>query len=103
MATTYTYSVASLRKEDQTVDDVVVSATFDITATDSTNTVSGSVDVRFGEIDTLGSFIDYTNLTETDIVTWASDDPIFESTKQQLEKKLIVLTQDEVSSNFPWS
>mgnify|MGYP003691509025 FL=1 len=105
MANTYTYSVASLKKTDEVYPSVIKSAVINVVASDGTNQVNDQIEVIFGEI--IGGpsieFIDYTDLTEQNIIDWAANDPILLTMPSQLDKKLIGLSQDSVDSNFPWS
>jgi len=105
MANTYTYSVASLKKADEVYPGVVKSAIINVIASDGTNQVNDQIEVIFGEI--IGGpsieFIEYTDLTEQNIINWATSDPILLMIPKQLDEKLIQLSQDSVDSNFPWS
>ena len=105
MANTYTYSVASLKKTDEVYPSVIKSAVINVIASDGTNQVNDQTEVIFGEI--IGGpsieFIEYTDLTEQNIIDWAANDPILLMMPRQLDKKLIELSQDSVDSNFPWS
>jgi hypothetical protein len=105
MANTYTYSVASLKKADEVYPSVVKSAIINVIASDGTNQVNDQIEVIFGEIigGPLIEFIEYTDLTEQNIIDWAANDPILLMMPSQLDKKLIELSQDSVDSNFPWS
>jgi hypothetical protein len=105
MANTYTYSVASLKKTDEVYPSVVKSAVINVVASDGTNQVNDQIEVIFGEI--IGGpsieFIEYADLTEQNIIDWATNDPVLLITPMQLDKKLIELSQDSIDSNFPWS
>ena len=105
MANTYTYSVASLKKADEVYSSVIKSAIINVVASDGTNQASDQIEVIFGEI--IGGpsieFIEYTDLTEQNIINWAASDPILLMIPKQLDEKLIQLSQDSVESNFPWS
>ena len=105
MANTYTYSVASLKKTDEVYPSVVKSAIINVVASDGTNQANDQIEVIFGEI--IGGpsieFIEYTDLTEQNIINWATSDPILLMIPKQLDEKLIQLSQDSVDSNFPWS
>lgn len=105
MANTYTYSVASLKKTDEVYPSVVKSAIINVVASDGTNQANDQTEVIFGEI--IGGpsieFIEYTDLTEQNIIDWAANDPVLLMIPKQLDKKLIELSQDSVDSNFPWS
>jgi len=105
MANTYTYSVASLKKTDEVYPSVVKSAIINVVASDGTNQANDQIEVIFGEI--IGGpsieFIEYTDLTEQNIINWAANDPILLMIPKQLDEKLIQLSQDSVDSNFPWS
>ena len=105
MANTYTYSVASLKKADEVYPSVVKSAIINVVASDGTNQANDQIEVIFGEI--IGGpsieFIEYTDLTEQNIINWATSDPILLMIPKQLDEKLIQLSQDSVDSNFPWS
>lgn len=105
MANTYTYSVASLKKADEVYPSVIKSAVINAVASDGTNQVNDQIEVIFEEF--IGGpsieFIEYTDLTEQNIIDWAANDPILSMVPRQLDKKLIELSQDLVDSNFPWS
>ena len=105
MANTYTYSVASLKKTDEVYPSVVKSAIINVVASDGTNQANDQTEVIFDEI--IGGpsieFIEYTDLTEQNIIDWAANDPVLLMIPKQLDKKLIELSQDSVDSNFPWS
>jgi hypothetical protein len=105
MANTYTYSVTSLKKADEVYPSVIKSAIINVIASDGTNQVNDQIEVIFGEI--IGGpsieFIEYTDLTEQNIIDWAANDPILLMMPSQLDKKLIELSQDSVDSNFTWS
>jgi len=104
MANTYTYSVASLKKTDEVYPSVIKSAVINVVASDGTNQVNDQIKVTFGDVSgPLIEFIEYTDLTEQNIIDWAANDPILLTTPEQLDKKLIELSQDSVDSNFPWS
>ena len=105
MANTYTYSVASLKKTDEVYPSVIKSAVIDVVASDGTNQVNDQIEVTFGEFvdGPLVEFIEYTDLTEQNIIDWAANDPKMLSVPHQLDKKLIELQQDSIDSNFPWS
>jgi hypothetical protein len=104
MANTYTYSVASLKKTDEVYSSVIKSAVINVVASDGTNQVNDQIKVTFGDVSgPLIEFIEYTDLTEQNIIDWAANDPILLTTPEQLDKKLIELSQDSVDSNFPWS
>lgn len=81
------------------------SAIINVIASDGTNQVNDQIEVIFGEI--IGGpsieFIEYTDLTEQNIINWAANDPILLMIPKQLDEKLIQLSQDSVDSNFPWS
>lgn len=105
MANTYTYSVTSLKKADEVYPSVVKSAIINVIASDGTNQANDQIEVIFGEI--IGGpsieFIEYVDLTEQNIINWAANDPKMLLVPNQLDKKLIELSQDSVDSNFPWS
>jgi hypothetical protein len=104
MANTYTYSVASLKKTDEVYPSVIKSAVINVAASDGTNQANDQTEVIFGDVDgPLVEFIEYTDLTEQNIIDWAANDPILLMIPSQLDKKLIELLQDSVDSNFPWS
>ena len=105
MANTYTYSVASLKKTDEVYSSVIKSAVINVVASDGTNQASDQIEVTFDDItnEPLIEFIEYTDLTEQNIIDWAANDPILLTMPSQLDKKLIELSQDSVDSNFPWS
>jgi hypothetical protein len=105
MANTYTYSVASLKKTDEVYPSVIKSAVINVVASDGTNQASDQIEVTFDDItnEPLIEFIEYTDLTEQNIIDWAANDPILLTMPSQLDKKLIGLSQDSVDSNFPWS
>jgi hypothetical protein len=104
MANTYTYSVASLKKTDEVYSSVIKSAVINVVASDGTNQVNDQIKVTFGDVSgPLIEFIEYTDLTEQNIIDWAANDPILLMVPSQLDKKLIELSQDSVDSNFPWS
>ncbi len=105
MANTYTYSVASLKKADEVYPSVVKSAIINVVASDGTNQVNDQTEVIFGEIidGPLIEFVEYTDLTEQTVISWAANDPVLLMIPKQLDKKLIELSQDSVDSNFPWS
>lgn len=105
MANTYTYSVASLKKADEVYPSVVKSAIINVVASDGTNQANDQIEIIFGEF--IGGpsieFIEYTDLTEQNIIDWAAKDPVLLMIPKQLDKKLIELSQDSIDSNFPWS
>jgi hypothetical protein len=105
MANTYTYSVASLKKTDEVYSSVIKSAVINVVASDGANQVNDQIEVTFEDITNgpLIEFIEYTDLTEQNIIDWAANDPILLTTPERLDKKLIELSQDSVDSNFPWS
>lgn len=104
MANTYTYSVASLKKTDEVYPSVVKSAVISVVASDGTNQANDQTEVILGDVSgPLIEFIEYTDLTEQNIIDWAANDPILLMIPRQLDKKLIELSQDSVDSNFPWS
>ena len=104
MANTYTYSVASLKKADEVYPSVVKSAVINVVASDGTNQANDQIEVIFGDIlPPPLPFIEYTDLTEQNIIDWAANDPVLLMVPKQLDKKLIELSQDSVDSNFPWS
>ena len=105
MANTYTYSVASLKKADEVFSSVIKSAVISIVASDETNQANDQVEVTFEDFvdEPLVEFIEYTDLTEQNIIDWAANDPKMLLVPSQLDKKLIELSQDSVASNFPWS
>jgi len=104
MANTYTYSVTSLKKADEVYTSVIKSAIINVIASDGTNQVNDQIEVIFGDVSgPLIEFIEYTDLTEQNIIDWAANDPILLTTPERLDKKLIELSQDSVDSNFPWS
>lgn len=106
MANTYTYSVTSLKKADELYLNVVKSAIINVVATDGTNQVSDQIEVIFDDFeDGAGvEFLEYTDLTEQNIIDWATPAAAEVGIMlQQLDKKLIQLSQDSVDSNFPWS
>ena len=105
MANTYTYSVSSLKKTDEVYPSVIKSAVINVVASDGTNQVNDQIEIIFGEI--IGGpsieFIEYTDLTEQNIIDWAVNDPVLLMVPKRLDEKLIELSQDLVDSNFPWS
>ena len=104
MANTYTYSVASLKKTDEVYPSVIKSAVINVIASDGTNQANDQIEIIFGDIPPPPApFIEYTDLTEQNIIDWAANDPILLMMPRQLDKKLIELSQDSVDSNFPWS
>lgn len=105
MANTYTYSVASLKKADEVYSSVIKSAIINVVASDGTNQASDQIEVIFDDVTNgpLIEFIEYTDLTEQNIIDWAANDPILLMIPKRLDKKLIQLSQDSVESNFPWS
>ena len=104
MANTYTYSVASLKKTDEVYPNVIKSAVINVIASDSSNQATGQVDVYFNDIaPPPAPFIDYTDVTEQEVIDWALPDPGLQTLVYSLDKQLIVLSQDSVDSNFPWS
>lgn len=105
MANTYTYSVASLKKADELYLNVVKSAIINVVATDGINQVSDQIEVIFDDFENGAGveFLEYTDLTEQNIIDWAANDPILSMVPLELDKKLIQLSQDSVDSNFPWS
>lgn len=105
MANTYTYSVASLKKADEVYSGVIKSAVINVVASDETNQVNDQIEVTFGDFvdEPSVEFIEYTDLTEQNIIDWAANDPILLMAPNQLDKKLIELLQDSIDSNFPWS
>ena len=102
MANTYTYSVASLKKTDEVYSSVIKSAVINVVASDGTNQVNDQIEVTFGDVD-FEPFIEYTNLSEQEIIDWAANDPMLLTIPEQLDKKLIELSRELVDSNFPWS
>lgn len=104
MANTYTYSVASLKKVDEVYSGVIKSAVINVVASDGTNQVNDQIEIIFSDVsEQLMEFIEYSDLTEQNIIDWAANDPILLMIPRQLDKKLIELSQDSVDSNFPWS
>ena len=105
MANTYTYSVASLKRADEVYSGVIKSAVINVVASDETNQVNDQIEVTFGDFvdEALVEFIEYTDLTEQNIIDWAANDPKMLLVPNQLDKKLIELSQDSIDSNFPWS
>ena len=105
MANTYTYRVASLKKTDEVSSSVIKSAVINVVASDGANQVNDQIEGNFEDITNgpLIEFIEYTDLTEQNIIDWAANDPILLTTPERLDKKLIELSQDSVDSNFPWS
>lgn len=103
MANTYTYSVTSLKKADEVYPNVIKSAVINVIASDGSNQVTGQVDVYFYLLPQPAPFTDYTNVTEQEVIGWAANDPKLLLLPSQLDKQLIELTQDTVSSSFPWS
>lgn len=104
MANTYTYSVASLKKTDEVYPSVIKSAVINVVASDGTNQVNDQIEVIFGNIlPPPEPFIEYTDLTEQNIIDWAVNDPVLLMVPKRLDEKLIELSQDLVDSNFPWS
>ena len=105
MANTYTYSVVSLKKADEVYSGVIKSAVINVVASDEANQVNDQIEVTFGDFvgEPLVEFIEYTDLTEQNIIDWATNDPVLLMTPRQLDKKLIELSQDSIESNFPWS
>lgn len=104
MANTYTYSVASLKKTDEVYPSVIKSAVINVVASDGTNQVNDQIEVIFGNIlPPPAPFIEYTDLTEQNIIDWAVNDPVLLMVPKRLDEKLIELSQDLVDSNFPWS
>ena len=104
MANTYTYSVASLKKTDEVYPSVIKSAVINVVASDGINQVNDQIEVIFGNIlPPPAPFIEYTDLTEQNIIDWAVNDPVLLMVPKRLDEKLIELSQDLVDSNFPWS
>ena len=104
MANTYTYSVASLKKADEVYSGVIKSAVINVVASDGTNQVNDQIEIIFSDVsEQLIEFIEYSDLTEQNIIDWAANDPKMLSVPHQLDKKLIELLQDSIDSNFPWS
>ena len=104
MANTYTYSVASLKKADEVYSGVIKSAVINVVASDGTNQVNDQIEIIFSDVsEQLIEFIEYSDLTEQNIIDWAANDPILLMIPNQLDKKLIELLQDSIDSNFPWS
>ena len=104
MANTYTYSVASLKKTDEGYSNVIKSAVINVIASDGSNQATGQVDAYFNDIaPPPAPFIDYTDVTEQEVIDWALPDPGLQTLVNSLDKQLIVLSQDSVDSNFPWS
>lgn len=88
MANTYTYSVASLKKTDEVYPSVVKSAIINVVASDGTNQVNDQTEVIFGEIidGPLIEFVEYTDLTEQTVISWAANDPVLLMIPKQLDK-----------------
>ena len=103
MANTYTYSVASLKMADEVYPNVIKSAVINVIASNGSNQVTGQVDVYFYLAPPPAPFTDYTDVTEQEVIGWAANDPKLLMMPLQLDEQLIELTQDTVSSNFPWS
>jgi hypothetical protein len=105
MKNTYTYSVTSLKKADEVYFNILKSAVINVAGTDGTNQVNVEIEVRFNDVSQHPDafFIEYSDLTEQDVLVWVANDPIMLNAPSVLDEKLIELSHDTVTSNFPWS
>lgn len=103
MATTFTLTVTSLKKQDELYDDVIKSATININANDTVNQDNREVEIYLNEPDTPDTFISFSAVTEQNVLTWVQNDPEVEHSKEVLKRNLIEAGQTIVSgSNLPW-
>lgn len=104
MANTYTHRVVSLKKSNGAFLNLVNSFVLEITASDGTNQMSKEYTIRLNTPDPSDTFVEYTELTEADLISWYQGDIIqSERCKDDIDNALLVSTQDDVQSNFPWS
>lgn len=106
MANTYTHRVVSLKKSNGIYLNIVNSVVVEVTVSDGTNSLSHNYTVNLDEPidDADNSFIQYDNITETQVISWFTNNTIeYSHAKNDIDIRLKESLQDNVESNFPWS
>ena len=102
MANTYTYSVASLKKENGVYLNMIKSFVIEVTASDGSNQISEEYKIDLPDPEE--NFTEYQDLQESDLIAWYESDVIQkDDVTRDIDKKLQEHIQDTVASNFPWS
>lgn len=106
MAYTYTHRIVSLKKSNGVYLNTINSFVVEVTASNGSNSVSHSYAFRLPKPIDDGinnSFIDYSDITEAQLISWATGDVVqYDVIKEDINKRLEENLQDDVESNFPW-
>lgn len=106
MANTYTHRVISLKKSNGVYLNTINSFVVEVTVSDGTNSLLHNYTINLPEpvdTDIDNNFIEYSGITESQLISWATGDVIqYDAIKEDINKRLKEDLQDNVESNFPW-
>ena len=103
MANTYTHRIVSLKKHNEIHLNVIKSVVIEITASDGSNQFSKNYTHTMSPVLDDSSFIEYNDLTEANVISWVTSDPVqYDMHIMDIDKCLQDNIHTEVSSNFPW-